>query len=180
LGVIPRWRDDTPYLFYGQPIRRATSSLTARGISALAFPPVEDAQFQNIDLDVRSRRSLAPLLEALGEWARRPIPDESRWIILNARGSAKGADGVARLLLKHIESLRGEARRCWRDAHRRVFDIGIQAGGAGSRAFEEVRLTADTMRRIAAVDAEVQITVYPPQPESEDYIPPRRKASKRR
>jgi hypothetical protein len=145
---------------------------------------VEDAHFRNIDLDVRSRRSLVPLIEALGEWARRPIPSDSRWIIVNTRGSAKGADGVARLLLKKIENLRGEARRCWRDAHRRVFDIGIHAGGTGSRAFEEVRLTADTMRRLAAVDAEVQITVYPPVPESEegDYIPPspRRKASKRR
>jgi hypothetical protein len=143
---------------------------------------VEDAHFSNIDLDVRSRRSLAPLIEALGEWARRPMPNDSRWIIVNTRGAAKGADGVARLLLKQIESLRGEPRRCWRDARRRVFDIGIQAPGTGSRAFEEVRLTADTMRRIAAVDAEVQITVYPPEPESEeaDYIPPRRKASKRR
>jgi len=145
--------------------------------------PFEPAHFRNIDLDVRSRRSLDPLLIACGEWARRPLPDDARWLILNARGSAKTAEGVAKRLLRLIEGLNGEARRCWREAGRRVFDIGIQAGGPERRAFEEVRLTPDTLRRIASVGAEVQITVYPALPESPDYEPPRsprRKASKRR
>lgn len=49
-----------------------------------------------------------------------------------------------------------------------MFDIGVQAGGPGSRAFEEVRLTADTLRRIAAAGAQIQVTVYPAEPASED------------
>jgi hypothetical protein len=50
-------------------------------------------------------------------------------------------------------------------AHRRTFDIGVRAGGAG-RAFEEVRLTPETLKRVAAVGAHIQITVYPAEPES--------------
>jgi hypothetical protein len=39
-----------------------------------------------------------------------------------------------------------------------MFDIGVRAGGPG-RAFEDVRLTADTLRRIAAARAQIQVTV---------------------
>jgi hypothetical protein len=141
----------------------------------------EPAGFLNIDLDVKSRRSLTPLVTA---WplAYLPIKDEGReprWIILNARGSAKTAEGTAKVLLRHIASLRGDALRCWKDAHGRVFDIGIRPGGPG-RVFEDVRLTPETLKRIAAVGAQIQVTVYWAEPESKDYIPPKRKASKRR
>jgi hypothetical protein len=77
----------------------------------------------------------------------------------------KTAEGAAKELLKYIRGLRGDARACWKQAHQRVFDIGIQAGGPG-RAFEQVRLTSATLRDIAAVGATIQVTVYPPQPES--------------
>jgi hypothetical protein len=43
---------------------------------------MEPAQFLAIDLDVRSRRSLAPLLSAWPE-AYQPL-DDSRWLIRNA------------------------------------------------------------------------------------------------
>ena len=124
----------------------------------------EDARFLNIDLDVRSRQSLAPLV-AVWPWCYQPLirngrPD-SRWLILNPRRVRKlSAEAAAKELLGHIEQLRGAARDCWRQAHRRAFDIGVQAGGPG-RAFEEVRLTSDTLRRIAATGASIQVTVYP-------------------
>jgi hypothetical protein len=127
---------------------------------------MEDGQFLNIDLDVRSRRSLAPLVTA---WpcAYRPLVADGRphprWLLLNAKGRGLNAEIVAKRLLRHIENLRGDARQCWKDAHRRVFDIGVQAGGPG-RALEEVRLTAETLRRIGAVGAQIQVTVYPAEP----------------
>ena len=130
------------------------------------MPRVEDAQFLNIDLDVRSRRSLAPLVAAW-PWSYQPLIAEGRphprWLILHPQRPVQTAEAAAKELPKYIRSLRGDARRCWKHAHRRVFDIGIQAGGAG-KAFEEVRLTTATLRYIAAVGASVQETVYPPQP----------------
>ncbi len=45
-----------------------------------------------------------------------------------------------------------------------------RAGGPG-RAFEEVRLMAETLRRIAIAGAHDQVTVYPAQPESQSMPP---------
>ena len=127
---------------------------------------MEKAQFLTIDLEVKSRRSLAPLVAAWPS-AYQPLaaggrPDP-RWLILNPGSVTSTAEIAAKRLLRHIARLRGDARQCWRRAHRRVFDIGIQAGGPG-HAFEEVRLTADTLSRIAATGAQIQVTVYPAKP----------------
>ena len=141
--------------------RRRRAKLNASGL--------EDAQFLNIDLDVRSRRSLA-LLVAAWPSAYQPLIAEGRpdprWLILNAGSFTATAEVAAKRLLHHIARLRGDARQCWRQAHRRMFDIGVRAGGPG-RPFEDVRLTADTLRRIAAAGAQIQVTVYPAEPESQ-------------
>src|SRR5262249_1581403 len=125
----------------------------------------DDAKFLNIDLDVRSRYSLAPLV-AVWPWSYQPLNPEGRehprWLILNARVSVSTAETAAKELLRHVERLRGDARVCWSRAHRRVFDIGVQAGAAG-RAFEEVQLSTETLERLGHVGAQIQITVYPPE-----------------
>jgi len=126
-----------------------------------------DALFLTIDLDVRSRRSLAPLISAWPE-AYQPLsgkrrPD-SRWLILNAF-VAETAEAAAKSLLGHVSRLRGDALLSWKQAYRRTFDIGVRAGGPG-RVFEEVQLTAVTLRRIAAVGGQIQVTVYPAEPAS--------------
>jgi hypothetical protein len=135
--------------------------------------PFEPAQFLNIDLDVRSRRSLAPLVAAW-PWSYQPLNTEGRpnphWLILNPRSAGATAEAAAKELLEYIESLRGAARLSWKRALNRTFDIGIQAGGQG-RAFEEVKLTAETLERIAAAGARIQVTVYPPERLSES-VPP--------
>ena len=134
---------------------------------------LEDAQFLNIDLDVRSRRSLTALVEAW-PWSYQPLITEGRpnprWLILNPRRVVVTAEAAAKELIRHIQRLRGDARICWTHADRRMFDIGVQAGGPG-RAFEEVRLTAETLRHIADAGGEIQVTVYPAEPESQ-FVPP--------
>jgi hypothetical protein len=137
--------------------------------SGSGAPRMEGAQFLTIDLDVRSRRSLAPLIAA---WPRayQPLNREggaaARWMILNAL-MAETAEAAARNLLAHVSKLRGGALLSWKQAYRRTFDIGVRAGGPG-RAFEEVQLTTGTLKRIAAVGGQLQVTVYPAEPESPD------------
>jgi hypothetical protein len=163
--------------------RRALSQKKSgepRSVADSRPPRMEDASFLNIDLDVRSRRSLAPLAAAWS-WANRPlaadgVPDP-HWLILNPRRFAEDAETATKRLLRHVADLRGEARKCWRAAHRRVFDIGVQAGGPG-HAFEEVRLTAGTLKRIGAAGAQIQVTVYPAEPASRFVIPNRRRGTK--
>ena len=158
-------------------MRQARESHSQQAVKRRAKSKVrlEDAQFLNIDLDVRSRRSLTALVEAW-PWSYQPLITEGRpnprWLILNPRRVVVTAEAAAKELIRHIQRLRGDARICWTHAHRRMFDIGVQAGGPG-RAFEEVRLTAETLRHIAAAGGEIQVTVYPAEPESQ-FVPPRK------
>jgi hypothetical protein len=120
------------------------------------------AEFLNIDLDVRSRVSLAPLAAAWPS-ARDPmLRANPRWLVLSAHSRVQTAEATARALLKMIAALSPAGRRCWNRASKRTFDIGVQAG-VGPRAFEDVQLTPRTLGRIAAIGAQLQFTVYPPQ-----------------
>lgn len=125
----------------------------------------EDARFLNIDLDVRSRRSLAPLAAAW-PWAQQPLGTDGKpnpnWLILIPRGNANTAEAAARLLLEHVATLSPVARRCWNQASKRTFDVGVQAG-MGARAFEGVQLSPGTILRIASIGARLRVTVYPPE-----------------
>jgi hypothetical protein len=133
----------------------------------------ESPRFLNIDLDIRSRRSLPPLAAAWPWSYLRPAAEnqpDPHWLILRPRRitprrHTATAETVAKELLEQIRGLRAEARRCWRHARFRVFDIGVQAGGPGS-VFEDVRLTGETLRQIALVGANVKVTVYPALPQS--------------
>ena len=136
-----------------------------RRAAALPQEDWEEAHFLNIDLDVRSRRSLAPLAAAW-PWAQQPGRTDEKasphWLIHMPRGGAGTAEAAARLLLKDIAALSPAARRCWNQASRRTFDIGVQAD-MGGRAFEGVQLSPDTLARIAAVGGRLQVTVYRPE-----------------
>jgi len=123
----------------------------------------EEPEFLNIDLHVRSRRSLAPLVAAWPSSYQPLIAEgrpDPRWLILYPPGIVKNAESAVRQLLRHIRSLKGAPLQCWKQAHRRVFDIGVRAGGPG-HPFEDVRLTPETLRQIVTADAHIQVTVYP-------------------
>jgi len=115
------------------------------------------------DLVVSSRSSLAPLAAALKDAYQpkaasgRPM---ARLLVLN--GISRGSAEVDCLrLAKRLVELRGAARQCWRTAQRRVFDVGIQAGDE-TRPFEGVRLSPATLRAVAALGVQIQVTVYRP------------------
>jgi hypothetical protein len=132
---------------------------------AITPAKTEAALFLNIDLDIRSRESLAALAAAW-PWAQRPRQlngrTNTRWLILSPRGNPRTAEAAVRLLLAHIADLPRSARECWNRATTRTFDIGVQAGPI---AFEGVQLDAATLRSISAIGGRVQVTVYPAQPE---------------
>jgi hypothetical protein len=138
--------------------KRTNKSKRGKSIEAATEP----AQFLTIDLDVRSRRSLAPLLSVWPE-AYQPI-EGSRWLIRTAFVD-ENAEKAAKHLLGHIAKLKGKALVSWKQAHRRIFDIGVRAGGPG-RAFEEVQLSSDMLRRISAVHGQIKVTIYPAEPKT--------------
>lgn len=144
-------------------------------------------RFLNIDLDVRSRRSLAPLLTAW-PWASVPDKVEGRaplWLYFSGRDRGINAESTAKSLLRLVARLRGDALRCWETAYLRVFDIGIRAPGPHPRRpYGDVQLSVETLKRIADVGARIHVSVYPAEIDDgcEDWPPKlsKRKASKRR
>ena len=99
--------------------RRITRVVPVRRASRVASQVFEQASVLNIDLDVRSRRSLAALA-AVWPWAQQPYRD-SRWLVFSARGGATTADGTARELIEQVKRLPPAARRAWNLASSRTF-----------------------------------------------------------
>jgi hypothetical protein len=120
----------------------------------------EPAQFLNIDVDVRSRRSLSALASAW-PWAQDPYGN-SRWLYYSGHGRGRTAEATANELVKQVIALPSLARRSWDLASKRTFDIGVQ-GGVGPRAFEKVQRSPETLARISSIGARIKLTVYPPQ-----------------
>jgi len=137
---------------------------TKRRPTSINLTPI--AEFRNVDLHIRSRRSLQPLLEA---WPSAQTPTRvgtaaPRWLVLNGPGGKTATETVQKLL-RLVHALPRPARRCWNDAATRTFDIGVQAG-LGPRSFEEVHLDRNVLAAISRVGGQLLITIYPPSTET--------------
>ena len=119
------------------------------------------AVYLNVDLEVRSRSNLIPLVDAL-----RPRLD-----VLNA-GEARGEfrvsfelagvtlppDVAIHRLARAVTGLPPSIRKLWRQARDRVFDIGVQRT-AGRGAFP-LALRPETVKTIARLNARIALTLY--------------------
>jgi hypothetical protein len=121
-----------------------------------------DHVYLNVDLEVRSRHDLTPLAAAL----------QSRLEVLHA-GRAPGSGFLASFevpglslspdvaitrLASALVALPRSARRLWRLANDRVFDIGLDA--AAVTGSYPLTLREETVRTIARLNARVAVTLY--------------------
>jgi hypothetical protein len=119
------------------------------------------AVYLNVDLEIRSRSNLMPLVDAL-----RPRLD-----VLNAgeaRGEFRVSFEVAGVTLppdvaihrfaRAVSDLPPSIRKLWRQARDRVFDIGVQRT-AGRGAFP-LALRPETVKTIARLNARIALTLY--------------------
>jgi hypothetical protein len=128
--------------------------------------PAPLAQYINVDLEVRSRADLQPLVDALSRslfslYAGR----EGRGYLAtfeNGSGT-RGADTPDRAIqriIRVVDGLRPEVRRHWNRARDRVFDIGV-AKTSGSKVFY-LPLAAKTVQAAARIGARIALSFYPP------------------
>lgn len=123
----------------------------------------EPTHFQNIDLEIGSKRSLVPLIAELGAKA----PNVSVMYVGSFGGLARAhyevnlnttsADKIARALVRLVKGLSAPAMKAWRDAKVRDFNIGIQSSDVPISF--ELPLAAKTVA-IGALGARIVITVY--------------------
>ena len=115
------------------------------------------------DLELESVENLSLIVEALGEEV----------VVLHygavGRGRYRASFEVADLtgdvdatisrFCSLVESLSEETRTVWNRCSRRVFDIAFESGAQPLSFHSELR--ADTLKRIAKLEASLVITLYP-------------------
>jgi hypothetical protein len=134
-----------------QPSRRSTP------------PDGAETTFLNVDLDIWSRSPLDSLVAAFG---RRVVvlhtgKEGRRYaahLELARNGQSRGADRRIRDFVSLIRRLPPRARAAWNRAHRRDFNVGVQA--ATKPHSYELPIDTATVRAVAAVNARIVITVY--------------------
>jgi hypothetical protein len=126
----------------------------------------ERMHFLNVDLEIGSKRSLAPLIAELGSKS----PAVSVMYVGRFGGLARAhyevnlntsnADKIAMALVRLVKGLSAPAMKAWRNAKLRDFNIGIQSSTT-PHSFE-VALAATTVAAIGALGARIAVTVYAP------------------
>lgn len=129
--------------------------------------------FLNVDLDIESRGPLTPLVNALGEHTILLHQGRDRGMhhaAFELRSSHRGPDGIIRGFCTLLERLPETAVAAWRDATTRTFDIGYECGSR-PRSFRSI-VRAGTIRRVAELDAQIVVTIYPPHEDISDTAAP--------
>jgi hypothetical protein len=140
---------------------RARSAASIELVSMLSPPPSE-AQFLNVDLEVRGPADLQPLIDDLGEDVVNLHAGRVHDHYLATFEATVSGDADHRIsyLCRLVDQLDPEARRIWDQASSKVFDIGYEAG-AGPKSYES-NLRPETIADVARVGAAIRVTVYPP------------------
>ena len=122
--------------------------------------PGEETRFLNVDLELVTRGGVDALLAHWGSLVmlRDSVEDGKRTIWIELEEDQADVDSTLESFLALVESLPASLRRQWDECEDRCFNIGVQAGTTpASVAF---RLAPDALRRIAAMQARVEFTVY--------------------
>ena len=124
-------------------------------------PPGSSTRFLNIDLDLWSKSSLSPLLNAFG---RKIVvlhsgKDGREYRAhLELASESDNPDLVLRRFVRLVERLPRPARALWNRARVREFNIGVQAA-VKPHSFE-LHLKDATVHAVAAVNGRIGMTVY--------------------
>jgi len=123
---------------------------------------VSEIQFLNVDLELESKHDISVLVADLKKNATvlHYDKDEYRQLTrIEASGEISTPDKAINHLCELIESCSRNALKQWLSCSRRTFDIGFESG-MSPKCFNQA-LHADTLLRISAIGAGMEITIYP-------------------
>jgi hypothetical protein len=122
---------------------------------------MDPVHFMNVDLEIVAREPLDAVAADLGDdvFVMHCGPTERGYLAsFEIPGNSADADTTVGHLCFLIESLGDEARALWNRARGRSFDLGYESGSC-PRFVSTLR--AETVKRVAALEAEIVITIYP-------------------
>ncbi len=122
--------------------------------------PFVQTHFLNVDLDIRVKAGLKPLIEAFGRGAH-CVHQSRTFAVLELNKQTTTVEANVMGFLKLITGLPPSARRIWQSCSLRSMNIGIQSGMEPNSA--EFKISNKALK--AATDCGVQLifTVYAPE-----------------
>ena len=123
---------------------------------------MSEIQFLNVDLELESKQDISLLVADLKKSAvvLHYDKDEYRQLArIESKEDVTSPDKAINHLCELIESCSRNALKQWLSCSRRTFDIGFESG-TSPKCFNQA-LSADTLLRISAIGAGIEITIYP-------------------
>ncbi|PAJ73770.1 hypothetical protein CJF42_14075 [Pseudoalteromonas sp. NBT06-2] len=123
---------------------------------------MSEIQFLNVDLELESKNDISILV---GELAKKAIilnydkDDYRQSARIESNTDIKTSDQAINHLCEQLESCSRNALKQWLTCSKRTFDIGFNSGGK-PKCFNQA-IKSDTLLRISAIDAGIEITIYP-------------------
>ena len=117
--------------------------------------------YLNVDLEIRSRADLMPLVRALAPHLfvlHAGRVDGMFFAAFETSGVRHSPDTAIRRLARALLKLPPSLQRLWKRARDRVFDIGVEKA-TGNAAFR-LSLQRDTIKTVARLNARVVTTLY--------------------
>jgi hypothetical protein len=129
----------------------------------------EPTHFLNVDLELAgARASIDTIADELAPGVfelHRGRIGRLQWVHLEVVRQTKTLDATLRELVRLVRGLSPAAKRVWRAARRRDFNIGIQAGPTPKSS--ELAIEPATVQAVASLGGRLVITVYAPPPITE-------------
>ena len=130
---------------------------------------MEDARYLNVDLLIKSREDLTPIVSEFGDDVLVLTNDktgEFYFAYFEIAGSHAGPNEDIEYFCSLIEGLSEKSRNLWESTFYRIFDMGYEAGTSNNSYSSDLR--ESVLKRIASVNASVRITIYPYAPIPDD------------
>ncbi|NOU52887.1 hypothetical protein HG263_20500 [Pseudoalteromonas sp. JBTF-M23] len=123
---------------------------------------MSEIQFLNVDLELESKHDISALVSDLKQNAivLHYDKDEYRQLArIEAEADVTSPDRAINHLCELIESCSKPALKQWLSCTKRTFDIGFNSG-TSPKCYSQA-LHVDTLLRISAIGAGIEITLYP-------------------
>lgn len=129
----------------------------------------QDICFANVDLEIKSKEDLQPLINGFGgdvdilfhDWLKDGFNFASLEIHLDKFEPAiyGEPDETIKAFCSVIENLSDDSREIWNNCAEKIFNIGFESGNT-EKCFD-ANIETETIKRIAEIGANIKITIYP-------------------
>jgi len=122
---------------------------------------MDDTYFIVVDLEIKSRSDLSPIVDSFGDDAI--VMYSGKWgrfylaaFEISAEG---GANENIKLFCRLIECLDEEAKKLWDESYSKIFDVGFQCGG--DKSSHRTIIEQSVIQAVSSLGATIGVTIYP-------------------